>query len=248
MKYLLRLSYFGGAFAGFQVQNGGAENTVQGALCRAGRALFGVECAVSGCSRTDAGVHALDFAATLEVESKTAISPEKLPRALMAHLPPEISVSSAVEVLGEYSVRRHVLGKEYEYLILNSRTPSPFYVGRAWHVPHALDVEKMNAAAKYFVGEHDFSAFMASGSDVADTVRNVSFCTARSDGNLIKINIFADGFLYNMVRIIVGTLVYVGEGKISPDMISDIIKSGDRSRAGITAPPDGLYLKRVTLN
>ena len=114
MKYLLRLSYLGQAFAGFQVQNGGAENTVQGALCRAGRALFGVDCAVSGCSRTDAGVHALDYAATLEVVSKTEISPEKLPRALMAHLPPEISIASAEKVPDSYSVRRHVAGKEYE--------------------------------------------------------------------------------------------------------------------------------------
>lgn len=247
MKYLLRLSYLGSAFSGFQVQRGGTENTVQGALCRAARSLFGVECKVSGCSRTDSGVHALEYYATLEADSETVISPEKLPRALGAFLPPEISVFSAEEVDGGYSVRRHVLGKEYEYLILNSPAPSPFFIGRAWHVPHPLDVEKMSAAAKNFVGSHDFRAFMASGSDIKDTVRTVTKCEVTRDGDFVKVNIMADGFLYNMVRIIVGTLAEVSEGKIAPTDIAGIILSKNRKNAGRTAPPDGLYLKSVAL-
>lgn len=248
MKYLLRLSYLGCGFAGFQVQNKGAENTVQGALCRAARALFGTDCAVCGCSRTDSGVHALDYAATLQTDSETYISPEKLPRAMCAFLPPEIVVMSAEKVDDEYSVRRRVKEKEYEYVILNSPVPSPFYVGRAWHIPHRLDEAKMCAAAEKFIGTHDFCGFMASGSDVKNTVRTVTKCEVSRSGDIIKINISADGFLYNMVRIIVGTLVGVSEGKINGEEIGDIIASLDRSSAGRTAPPDGLYLKKVTLN
>lgn len=248
MKYLLRLSYLGSSFSGFQVQRGRTENTVQGALCRAGRELFGAECKVSGCSRTDSGVHALDYAATLEVTSETVISPEKLPRALGAFLPDAIVVSSAETVDENYSVRRHVLGKEYEYLILNAPSPSPFHAGRAWHVPHPLNDAKMNEAARYFVGAHDFRAFMASGSDVENTVRTVTKCEVTREGDFVKINVAADGFLYNMVRIIVGTLVAVSEGKIAAGDIPDVILSGERKRAGRTAPPDGLYLKTVTLD
>ena len=248
MKYLLRLSYLGSSFSGFQVQCGRNENTVQGALCRAGRELFGAECKVSGCSRTDSGVHALDYAATLEVTSETVISPEKLPRALGAFLPKMIVVSSATTVDENYSVRRHVKGKEYEYLILNAPSPSPFLTDRAWHVPHPLDNEKMNAAAKFFVGAHDFCAFMASGSDVKNTVRTVTKCEVAREGDYVKVNVAADGFLYNMVRIIVGTLVEVSEGKIAVGDIPDVILSGERKRAGRTAPPEGLYLKTVTLD
>ena len=248
MKYLLRLSYLGSAFSGFQVQRGGTENTVQGALCRAARSLFGVECKVSGCSRTDSGVHALEYFATLEETSETIISPDKLPRALGAFLPPEICVSHAEKVDDGYSVRRHVTCKEYEYVILNSPVPSPFYAGRAWHVPHALDEKKMDAAAKDFIGAHDFRAFMASGSDIVDTVRTVTKCKVTREGDTVKINVAADGFLYNMVRIIVGTLVEVSEGKIAAGDVAGIILSKSRKNAGRTAPPDGLYLKHVTLD
>ncbi|MBR7082732.1 MAG: tRNA pseudouridine synthase A, partial [Clostridia bacterium] len=155
---------------------------------------------------------------------------------------------SATEVDENYSVRRHVKGKEYEYLILNAPSPSPFLTDRAWHVPHPLDNEKMNAAAKHFVGAHDFCAFMASGSDVKNTVRTVTKCEVVREGDYVKVNVAADGFLYNMVRIIVGTLVEVSEGKIAVGDIPDVILSGERKRAGRTAPPEGLYLKTVTLD
>ena len=220
---------------------------MQGTLCRAARDLFGAECAVSGCSRTDSGVHARDFAATLETDSATVIPDEKLPRALMAHLPPEITVYSAKSVDPSYSVRRHVADKEYEYVILNSPSPSPFLTGRAWHIPFLLDEAAMNEAAAAFVGKHDFSAFMASGSGVKNTERTVSLCKVTRDGDLLKINVAADGFLYNMVRIIVGTLVEVGAGKLGAGKIGEIISGRKRSDAGRTAPPDGLYLLRVDL-
>ncbi|MBO4429617.1 MAG: tRNA pseudouridine(38-40) synthase TruA [Clostridia bacterium] len=248
MKYLLKLSYLGTSFAGFQVQRGSDKRTVQGELCRAARELFGTECKVTGCSRTDSGVHALEYAATLETSSETVIPPEKLPRAMGAKLCGDVSVTSAAAVPDGYSVRRHVKEKEYEYLILNSPAPSPFYVGRAWHVPFRLDDEKMNAAAEYFIGRHDFRSFMASGSQVKNTERTVSFCRVSRDGDMVKINVRADGFLYNMVRIIVGTLVEVSEGKKSADDMPRIIAALDRKSAGRTAPPDGLYLKNVILN
>ena len=169
MKYLLKLSYLGTAYSGFQVQPNG--DTVQGRLCDAGKTLFGVDCAVTGCSRTDSGVHAKEYYATLEKHGGADIPAEKLPRAINTYLPKDISVITAETVDDGYSVRRHVTEKEYEYLILNSPIGDPFLLGRAYHYPHPLDILKMNEAAKYFVGRHDFAAFMASGSSIADTVR-----------------------------------------------------------------------------
>ena len=243
MKYLLKLSYLGTAYSGFQVQPNG--DTVQGRLCDAGKTLFGVDCAVTGCSRTDSGVHAKEYYATLEKHGGADIPAEKLPRAINTYLPKDISVMAAETVDDGYSVRRHVTGKEYEYLILNSPVGDPFLLGRAYHYPHPLDIFKMNEAAKHFVGRHDFAAFMASGSSIADTVRTVTDCHVERDGDRVKIYMSADGFLYNMVRITVGTLIEVSEGKIAPCDIEKIIKSKDRTLAGRTAPAEGLYLGKV---
>ena len=245
MKYLLKLSYLGTAYAGFQVQPNG--DTVQGRLCSAAKTLFGVDCAVTGCSRTDSGVHAKEYYATLEAVGGADIPSERLPRAINTYLPKDISVSCARIVPDDFSIRKNVSGKEYEYIILNTAVGDPFRTGRALHYPHHLDTDKMNEAAKHFVGKHDFAAFMASGSDIADTVRTVSECRVERDGNIVKIYMAADGFLYNMVRITVGTLIEVSEGKISPDGIDKIINSKDRTLAGRTAPPEGLYLGRVFL-
>ena len=170
---------------------------------------------------------------------------EKLPRAINTYLPKDISVITAETVDDGYSVRRHVAGKEYEYLILNSPVGDPFLLGRAYHYPHPLDVRKMNEAAEHFIGRHDFAAFMASGSSIADTVRTVTDCHVERDGDRVKIYMSADGFLYNMVRITVGTLIEVSEGKIAPSDIEKIIESKDRALAGRTAVADGLYLHRV---
>ena len=162
-------------------------------------------------------------------------------------MPKDISVSCALIVPDDFSIRKNVVGKEYEYIILNTAVGGQFYTGRALHYSHHLDADKMNEAAKHFVGKHDFAAFMASGSDIADTVRTVSECRAERDGDIVKIYMAADGFLYNMVRITVGTLIEVSEGKISPDGIDKIINSKDRTLAGRTAPPEGLYLGKVFL-
>ena len=245
MKYLLKLSYLGTAYAGFQVQPNG--DTVQGRLCSAAKTLFGVDCAVTGCSRTDSGVHAKEYYATLEAVGGADIPAKRLPRAINTYLPKDISVSCALIVPDDFSIRKHVVGKESVYIILNTAVGDPFYTGRELHYSHHLDADKMNEAAKHFVGKHDFAAFMASGSDIADTVRTVSECRAERDGDIVKIYMAADGFLYNMVRITVGTLIEVSEGKISPDGIDKIINSKDRTLAGRTAPPEGLYLGKVFL-
>jgi tRNA pseudouridine38-40 synthase len=144
--------------------------------------------------------------------------------------------------------RYDVKEKEYLYRIVNTRIYDPLYYGRVWFLPRYIDddaLAKMNEASKHFIGIKDFSTFMAEGSDVEDTVRNITSLTVTRDGDFIDVKISADGFLYNMVRIIVGTLTEVAFGRISPDDIPDIIAARDRSRAGMTAPAEGLYLNRV---
>jgi tRNA pseudouridine38-40 synthase len=248
MKYLLKLSYCGTDFAGFQVQPNA--NTVQAELMRAAEKIFTVPCKITGCSRTDSGVHALEYFATLEPEEGGANVPaEKLPRALASVLPGSIAVMAAKEVPQDFAVRRAVSGKEYVYVIWSEQYGNPFLENRAWHYTKPLDVQKMNEAAKHIVGKRDFASFMASGSAIEDTVRNVTRCEAvrKSDGT-VRIYVAADGFLYNMVRIIVGTLVYVSERKITPDGVEEAIAAKDRKKAGKTAPADGLYLNKVFID
>ncbi|MBQ8407257.1 MAG: tRNA pseudouridine(38-40) synthase TruA [Clostridia bacterium] len=250
MKLLLTFSYVGTDFCGYQVQPKG--RTVQGELNRAARELFGFDCDVTGCSRTDAGVHANCFCAAItkagEQTLETHIDVSRIPMALNAHLPADIAVKQAGWVSEDFHPRYDVKYKEYVYRICNSQTRDPFSVGRAWHIPHVFDasaVEKMNAAAQDFVGKHDFSAFMASGSQVESTVRDVKYATVTKTGDEIVFRVAADGFLYNMVRIMTGTLVAVAQGKIDADSIGEIIESKNRQRAGMTAPAEGLYLNSV---
>lgn len=246
MKYLLCLAYLGTDYVGFQVQPRG--KTVQGELCAAGEKLFGAKCLVTGCSRTDSGVHAIEYYATLDTgDAAVNISPENLPRAINTYLPDDISVKSAECVADGFSIRKSVAGKEYMYLVHSSPCPDPFLRDRALEYPRPLDIEKMRRAAEHFVGYHDFGAFMASGSDIADTRRTVTELKIEEDGETMKIFVSADGFLYNMVRIIAGTLLEVSEGKIEPEEIPEIITSRDRASAGRTVPAKGLYLYRVFL-
>jgi tRNA pseudouridine38-40 synthase len=235
MKYLLRLSYCGTNYAGFQVQPN--SNTVQAELMRAAEKIFNATCRISGCSRTDSGVHAFEYYATVEVaEGGAKIAAEKVPRALASVLPPDISVMSAWSVADDFSVRRAVSGKEYVYTIWKENYPNPFLADRAWHYTRPLNIDKMNEAAKLLLGKKDFASFMASGSSITDTIRTITRCEVvdRGDG-AVNIYVAADGFLYNMVRIIVGTLVYVSEEKIKTNHIPDIIASKDRNKAGKTA-------------
>ena len=250
MKLLLKISYLGTLFCGYQVQKD--KRTVQGELNSAAKSLFGFDCDITGCSRTDSGVHANMFCCTVtkrgEQDIQTDIPIEKLPRAMTAHLPTDIAVYDAEWVNDDFHARYDVVYKEYEYLICNASVRDPFLEGRAWYIAQRFtdaDIERMAEAARIFVGEYDFSAFMAQGSTVASTVRCVKYATVEKCGNVIRFRVAADGFLYNMVRIMTGTLVAVAQGKLCADDVEGIIKSRNRAEAGMTAPPEGLYLNKV---
>ena len=245
MKYFAKIRYLGTAFHGFQVQPG--LRTVQGELNAALNQAFGLPCKVTGCSRTDAGVHANEFCLTVECDGGT-IPADKLPIAVARFLPSDLSLFYAEECSQDFHPRYDVKEKEYLYRIINRPIYDPFDFGRAWFLSRPITDEGlllMKQAAKHFIGKMDFSTFMSEGSDVEDTVRNVTALSVERIGDLIEVRICADGFLYNMVRIIVGTLTEVAFGRISPDDIPDIIASRDRSRAGMTAPADGLFLNKV---
>ena len=245
MKYFAKIKYLGTNFHGFQVQPG--LRTVQGELNAALNEAFGLPCKVTGCSRTDAGVHANEFCFTVECEGGT-IPANKLPVAVARFLPDDISLFYAEMCNDDFHPRYDVIEKEYLYRILNSRVNNPFDVGRAWFLPRRITdegLDLMKKAAVHFLGKHDFYSFMAEGSDVEDTVRNVTGVIIEKNGDYIEIRIKADGFLYNMVRIIVGTLTEVAFGRILPEDIPVIIDSKNRAKAGMTAPADGLYLNRV---
>jgi len=245
MRYFAKIKYLGTDFHGFQVQP--EARTVQGELQTALETAFGKPCRVTGCSRTDAGVHANEFCLTVECEGGT-IPADKLPVAVARYLPCDLSLYYAEECADSFHPRYDVVEKEYLYRIVNEPVYDPFEYGRAWFLPRKIDggaLSRMREAAGHFLGRFDFSSFMSEGSDTEDTVRSVTFLKVERSGSLIEIRIRADGFLYNMVRIIVGTLTEVAYGRISPDSIPDIIASCDRGRAGMTAPPDGLYLNKV---
>ena len=245
MKYYAQIKYIGTDFHGFQVQPG--YRTVQGELSLALAQAIGSECKVTGCSRTDAGVHANTFSLTVENENAT-VPPEKLPLAVARFLPPDLALYHAEEADESFHPRYSVKSKEYLYRIRNTRISDPFDYGRVWLLnPPISDeaLEKMKKAASYIVGKKDFATFMAEGSDVSDTVREVFYLDVERYGDYIEVRICADGFLYNMVRIIVGTLTEVAYGRILPEDMDKIIASCDRKKAGMTAPAAGLYLNKV---
>ena len=244
MKILLEISYRGTDFAGFQVQSGA--RTVQGTLQDALEKLYGERPPVKGCSRTDSGVHARQFFATFDAESRVPC--ERLPFALNALLPEDISAKSARVVPESFHVRHDVSFKEYEYLILNETQRDPFFEGLAYRPKHPLDrtaLSRAREAAAFIVGKQDFASFMSAGSNIVDTVRDVKSLEILEDGGLLRVRISADGFLYNMVRIITGTLIDVAFGRIEAGRIPEIIAARNRGAAGFTAPAEGLYLRRV---
>lgn len=250
MKVLLYISFLGTNYCGYQIQPNGV--TVQQRLNEATRELFGYDCDIVGCSRTDSGVHANCFCATVSKKGTdeliTTVPTDKIPYALARYLPDDISVYKAVEVGSDFHPRYDVKYKEYIYRIYNGEQRDPFLFDRAWHYPKKIDdeaLERMNVAAASFVGTFDFSSYMASDTKIKDTVRTVYSASVSRDGDVVEFRVSADGFLYNMVRILTGTLVGVAEGRIAPEDIEAITLSKDRRRAGITAPPCGLYLNRV---
>ena len=245
MKYFAKIKYLGTDFCGFQVQP--EKRTVQGELCTALSLAFGLPCKVTGCSRTDSGVHANEFCITVENDGGS-IPAEKLPVAVAKYLPNDLSLFWAEQCDDDFHPRYDVVSKEYLYRVINAKIYDPFEYGRAWFVPRTVDdkaLERMQIAASHIVGTHDFSSFMSEGSDVEDRVRTVFYLNVEKINDLIEIRISADGFLYNMVRIIVGTLFEVAAGRIDPNTRPKIIESKNRSNSGPTAPPQGLYLNKV---
>ena len=250
MKILLKIAYNGAAYCGYQVQPNGI--SIQQKLNEAAQALFGFPCDIVGCSRTDSGVHAKEFCATVAKKGtsciETAIPMERIPLAMSAHLPSDICVFDAKAVPNEFHARYDVKEKEYIYRFFDRAVRDPFEEGRACHVPKPISDEslsQMNRAAGLFCGTHDFAAFMAQGSKVQSTVRCVTHAEVVRNGDAVIFRVAANGFLYNMVRIMAGTLLDVAVGKLSADQIPEIIESRDRFRAGSTMPACGLYLNRV---
>ena len=250
VKILLYISFLGTNYRGYQIQKGCP--TVQGTLCEAAQKVFGVKCDITGCSRTDSGVHANMFCATVSESGKsglyTTIPIEKIPIAFGCVLPQDVTVFLAREVEDSFHPRYDVKYKEYVYRIYTAPVSNPFFADRSWHYPRGIDdaaLERMKEGARRFCGKHDFAAYMASGSDIKDTVRTVFDAEVTREGDFVEFRVSADGFLYNMVRILTGTLVGIAEGRISPEDVDAITASRDRKLAGVTAPAKGLYLNRV---
>ena len=238
----LRLMYDGTSYHGWQVQPNGI--TVQEELQNAIEKILGTRENVVGCSRTDAGVHANDFCCNMKTEHE--IDCYRLTGALNAVLPEDISVKSVEEADADFHARYSCVSKQYVYRMWNANYKNPFLVNRAWHYKNKINAPFLNEQAQAFVGTHDFKAFCSAGSSVEDTVRTVKSFTVERQGDEVLFTVEADGFLYNMVRIMVGTLIEISENKIEKDKISAIICCKDRLLAGKTAPPQGLYLNRVS--
>ena len=237
----LKLMYHGTAYHGWQTQR--TEVTVQETLEKALSMICGEKVKLTGCGRTDAGVHAERYVANFRTESRIPL--DRLPFAINTHTPVDIAVESAFEVAEDFNAIGSCIKKEYTYRIYNSRFKNPFYVNRAYFYPKKLDEAVMDAAARAFEGTHDFRAVRSVGTETRTTVRTIHYCRVTRAGELLELKVCANGFLYNMVRAITGTVLYAAEGKIAPEDIGAILESGDRNLAGPTVPPGGLYLTKL---
>ncbi|MBE6924750.1 MAG: tRNA pseudouridine(38-40) synthase TruA [Ruminococcaceae bacterium] len=237
----LCITYLGTAYHGWQMQKNLA--TVQETLERAVAMVVAHKVHITGCGRTDAGVHAKCYVANFKTFS--TIPTDRLPYALNTHLPVDIVVTKAFDVHEDFNAIGSCVKKEYTYTIYNSRVRDPFYVNRAWFYPKPLDEKIMQQAADQFVGTHDFAAVRSVGTEVKSTIRTVYYYNVERLGNLIQLKVCANGFLYNMARAMAGTVVYAAEGKILPEQIGQILKSGNRTAAGPTVPPGGLYMTHL---
>lgn len=241
MNILLTLAFDGRAYHGFQVQQNAP--TVCAAVQDGMERLFGTRPPVKGCSRTDAGVSAAAF--RLSFHSDTQIPLERLPLALNHHLPPDIRARRAQGVPGDFHARYSALAKEYEYRILNAPTDDPLLGGLYYRTACPMDAAAMDKAGQALVGTHDFAAFRSAGSSTEGTVRTLQALSVTRDGDLLTLTLRADGFLYNMARIIAGTLVRVGAGQEDAGYPARALASCRRQDAGDTLPPEGLILNRV---
>ena len=245
------ISYDGTRFVGWQRQAEGV--SIQGLLEDALARFEGAPVAVHGAGRTDAGVHALGQVASVHMTS--AHAPETVARGLNACLPPDVRVIDVQDAAADFHARFSARSKTYRYQLRNAATVSPFERAYVWHLPEALDVDAMRTSANALVGTHDFAAFRSAGSDTKGTVRTITRSEVVSEadggwhdtstGTLVLYEISGDGFLRHMVRAIVGTLVEIGRGQRPAASIAALLAGGSRAQAGITAPPQGLFLVRV---
>jgi tRNA pseudouridine38-40 synthase len=245
VKFKLTIAYDGLAYAGWQVQKTGVgvQQKIEEALGK----LFPSVKRIHSSSRTDTGVHALAMIAHVEIPKAEFKMPvEKLLLAVNAYLPPDIRIMAATRCRADFHARFDASGKQYRYFLWNHSAMNPLLRHTAWHVPKQLDLERMRAAARHFLGKHDFKSFAATRSyEMESTVRTVTRCAILRKGALLTFVIEGDGFLYKMCRGMVGTLVQVGQGKIAPGEISKILEQKDRRVAGMTAAAHGLVLWKV---
>jgi tRNA pseudouridine38-40 synthase len=239
--YRLVIEYHGAGFSGWQKQP--ERRTVQGVLEAALLTILRHPTRLQGAGRTDAGVHALGQTASFETEREVA--PDRLRKGLTALSRPDIAVVEAAVAPDGFNARFDAEGKHYRYAVLNRPAPSPLLGGQSFFVPVSLDSNAMAAAARLLVGEHDFSGFRSADCGRENTVRTLTAVSLTRASDLIHIDIKGTAFLKNMVRIIAGTLVDVGRGHLSVDHITSVLKSGDRTQAGQTAPAKGLTLVNV---
>lgn len=239
---LLKIGYCGTNYCGWQTQDGfpTVQQTVEEALAELTRVK---KVTVYGCSRTDSGVHARQF--VLNFRTDCPIPCDRLPIALTALLPEDIACFYAQPVREDFHARYDCAGKEYAYYIRNTMMRDPLWYKRAYHYPYPLDIERMQQAAAQLGGKRDYAAFAAAGSQVKSTVRTIHHIKVEQQGELLVIRVAGDGFLYNMVRIIVGTLLLIGRGSLTVEEVLDALAKGDRTRVGPTVPPWGLYLNEV---
>ncbi len=234
----LTVQYDGSRYHGWQTQPG--KRTIQGELVEAVSNLVGVRTYVHGASRTDAGVSALGQVALFEIDSP--IPTENFPKAINGQLPRNIVVTSAEEVPWGFDLMSDVKSKLYRYAIYTGRHRPVLRLNQCWHIPKKLDVEAMNQAAQLLVGTKDFKSFASAADRRENSVRTIFRCNVTAEDKWIYVNVEGDGFLYNMVRNIVGTLVEVGRGRWKPEKINEILDAKDRTAAGPLAPAQGLCL------
>lgn len=237
-KIGLIVAYDGTNYCGWQVQPNGI--TIQGELNRCLSELLGEEIETIGASRTDAGVHAMGNVAVFD--TNTRIPGEKISYALNQRLPEDIRIQLSEEMPLDFHPRYCDSVKTYEYRILNRRFPVPTERLYSYFYHYKLDVEKMRAATSYLIGRHDFASFCGSGAQVKSTVRTIRSIEIDRYEDMITIRISGEGFLYNMVRIIAGTLIEIGNGQYPPERMKKILDARDREYAGPTAPARGLTL------
>jgi len=233
--------YDGSRYHGWQVQK--EETTVAGTLEAALARLCGHPVKCNGCGRTDAGVHAERYCFNFRTSS--SIPPDRVPLAVNSFLPSDMAVVRAICAPDDFDANLSCIKKEYTYRIYNSRIRDPFYSHRAYFYPQALDIAAMRQAASHFVGTHDFSAVRSVGTETKTAIRTVHWLDILDKDLTVEMRVCADGFLYNMARAMVGTLIYVSEGKIQPGDIPRLLMQKDRRLTGPTVPPGGLCLSRI---